>query len=72
MTQDKHNPPAFPCVSESSHLQEGMTLRDYYAGQILQGIITAVFGRYDQLDLDVAARDAFRGADAMLAAREQS
>lgn len=51
--------PAFPShgsMGEVSH--EGMTLRDYFAGQALAGSDT------------ISAREAYDMADAMLAARE--
>ena len=47
---------------------EGMTLRDWFAGMALQGIIASGRVCVDHAD---AARDAYCYADAMLAAREK-
>ena len=45
MTDKPENPHAFACVAidtiEGSHLQEGMTLLDYFAGQALQGVLAS-------------------------------
>lgn len=71
------NPPAFPLADHYSHdgipLSEGsqgMTLRDWFAGQALQGLcaqsqIHAMSHRSE----DTASK-AYRLADAMLAQRE--
>ena len=74
------NPPAFPCEAqgdrsvppEHDYIQTGihsskfpgMTLRDYFAGQALTGLMAAGEG-------DGATTYAFFLADKMLAAREQ-
>jgi hypothetical protein len=71
--------PAFPCESyghrngkETTVPAQGMTLRDYFAGQALAGAVgfspSDPFRRYHQPE-DVAAA-CYRFADAMLAARE--
>jgi hypothetical protein len=64
--------PAFTfCIpdfhGDKPHLQEGMSLRDWFAGQALAGMSgdperTGVFEDY--------AHDAYKFADAMLAARK--
>ncbi len=46
--------------------EEGMTLRDWFAGLALQGLLT----HDDEGLIPEAARDAYRYADAMLKARE--
>jgi len=61
--------PAFPYgqknITERS--SEGMTLRDYFAGQALAGILSAAnFGNAK----DWIGQRAYEYADAMLAARE--
>ena len=57
--------PAFP--STHAHGQdEGMTLRDYFAGQVLIGLSIRREGATDEND----ARNAYALADAMLKARE--
>lgn len=45
----------------------GMTLRDYFAGQALVGILAANRTGFN----DVAAEEAYEAADAMLAEREK-
>lgn len=62
------NPPAFP--RDERYLgHNGMTLRDYFAGQALP-VVTALLGR-DVGTADMLARDAYTIADAMLAARQE-
>lgn len=63
------NPSAFPCVAfgplcEAIH-QEGMTLRDYFAGQALASFDHAF--RVPESD----AKKAYAIADAMLAERKK-
>jgi hypothetical protein len=58
--------PAFPCVDGgANYLQEGMSLRDYFAAKAMQGLLTN-FG-YEE---NGYAQSAYKIADAMLAARE--
>ena len=63
--------PAYPTnqyangISPSGHSQ-GMTLRDYFAGQALQGFIS----RGDKYDSEFDAGRAYAFADAMLEARK--
>ena len=56
---------AFPNKTESFTEQTGMTLRDYFAGQALQGLIARSSTPFDIF----AARYAYRIADIMLEAR---
>lgn len=62
------NPPAFPNTGNTSwdmHPAEGMTLRDWFAGQALTGLLAS-----DMLaDNERFAQAAYTYADAMLAAR---
>lgn len=62
------NPAAFPCVGYSvmgdSHMQEGMTLRDYFAGQAITICLKDM-----SLTHDDWAKEAYSLADAMLRAR---
>ena len=53
--------------------QDGMTLRDWFAGQALAGMAT-VTNDHDQLSWfqKHGAQAAFKAADAMLAARSKS
>jgi hypothetical protein len=64
------NPQAFPCV-DSSYLQEGMELRDYFAAKAMQGFIstmnpTSSLGGAE----DYTAKESYKIADAMLKARK--
>lgn len=66
--------PAFPCVgyglSGDSYLQEGMTLRDWFAGQALAGIAARGMPAGHANGKDTATV-CFALADAMLAARKE-
>ena len=76
------NPPAFPLqvhASPNSEIQEGMTLRDWFAGQALAGIVSGDWamaitdaGQTAGLRSEASiALGAYEIADAMLAARNQ-
>lgn len=80
------NPPAFAAVASGPaddwHVQPGMTLRDWFAGQALANptICTGTASEWQLADWfgnrtgiyswEIAARQAGQYADAMLAARE--
>lgn len=68
-----HNPPAFACASDGGH-QEGMTLRDWFAGQALAWCVDQNYGndwgKSGVKHLPHAAAKAYAIADAMLAARD--
>ena len=65
---DKSTDAAFP---EHRDGQRGMTLREWYAGQALVGLLAFPSADSEpQLRRDDAARVAYQYADAMLAARE--
>ena len=65
--------PAFPlaepgnCVSAS----EGMSLRDYFAANAMQGLLAQSLGTALKSDPILGSQYAYRVADAMLAAREK-
>jgi hypothetical protein len=66
--------PAFPLMGESNHpdggrylFNQGMTLRDYFAGQALAGLMSDQTIKAMPEDF---AESAYLAADAMLAARE--
>ena len=76
---------AFPLATEGGHFSEGMTLRDYFAAEAMQGIICTPINEYDDghaavyLSDGLSFSDGMRGrvaaasyamADAMLKARE--
>ena len=71
--------PAFPCrldynnpgAGKKDFSSPGMTLRDHFAGLAMQGLIAsnATYGGAPRIDL--AAKDAYDYADAMLKARAQ-
>jgi hypothetical protein len=58
--------PAFPTTAPY-HIQGGMTLRDWFAGQALAGIIHGSAGSGLEYDVSEAAEDAYKVADAMIA-----
>lgn len=78
MNNDKTGGPAFPVPNDANlNEQEGMTLRDYFAGQALTGAISACVeaakAAQDVAEGDekVIAAFAYEIADAMLAARDK-
>ena len=77
MGDEINNPQAFPVSagcwpndeSSGNNYGPGMTLRDYFAGKALQGIL-ANPKLPDEIDsMVLAARDCYSWADAMLKAR---
>ena len=63
--------PAFPTVAGHTIYSNGMSLRDWFAGQVLAGIMSGYWANNELsgLEADALADQAYRGADAMLAAR---
>ena len=68
MTKKPENPPAFPNTFHRGSESAGMSLRDYFAGQTLQGMYANA--SFDEVTKDVLASVAYAQADTMLAARE--
>lgn len=67
--------PAFPQalgVDKEFVGSEGMSLRDYFAGQALAGFLASFGGHTDAPPGEPAARRAFQYADAMLAERAKA
>ena len=67
---------AFPLINEHTHpttINNGMTLRDYFAGQALAGLCVraADDGQRTEWRFQLIANVALKVADAMLAARER-
>lgn len=62
-----NNEAAFPMCNEYAH-QNGMSLRDYFAGQTLAGLIIHADGWAPPEQI---AKDAYSCADAMLIEREK-
>jgi hypothetical protein len=74
-TDKPPNPAAFPNPPISSGFnttvfQEGMSLRDWFAGQAINGLIDHE-GIASHLNADIAARNAYMLADAMLQERSK-
>jgi hypothetical protein len=62
--------PAFPALAYVANITDkGMTLRDYFAGQVLVGALADPTCQPSPIEL---AKIAYRGADAMLAARKEA
>lgn len=80
MSAQDHNPPAFPAGWPEAGYEPhyGMTLRDWFAGQALNAIITATSaGQHNPIregrDTEAGmAHDAYSLADAMLAERQKA
>lgn len=58
--------PAYP-VNRVGRVSNGMSLRDYFAGQALAGLL----GQGQAQPRDVTAHEAYQHADAMLAERNR-
>jgi hypothetical protein len=69
MSNDKTGGAAFPLESDYGS-QSGMTLRDYFAGQWICGNFDCS-GFRDSSAYNLAARMAYRFADAMIAERKK-
>lgn len=70
---DENNPPAFPlaCPNEFQFAHDGMTLRDWFAGQALAAMDLSRHGVTPGGALTLAAGEAaYAYADALLAARK--
>jgi hypothetical protein len=54
----------------NTKLEEGMDLRDWFAGIAMQGLLTGLLADGQDVKWESIAVDAYRQADAMLKARE--
>lgn len=61
--------PAFP-TQNGTRNDPGMSLRDWFAGMALQGMLASCRPGYSYQIAEDATSEAFRYADAMLAARD--
>ncbi len=61
--------PAFPTWVNKQDMTEGMTLRDFFAAAVLQGMYANPEHRYNTHFTD--ANEAYAMADTMMKAREQ-
>jgi hypothetical protein len=57
--------PVFACASDGKH-QPGITLRQYYAGQIATGLAPRLLNVYEDYHLQNLAKTIFRLADEMV------
>lgn len=76
MSDKIENPPAFACVSglsteEGAFLQQGMTLRDYFAAKVMQGVLANPHIQKILEDTVDGAVYAYEIADAMLKERSK-
>ena len=72
MTDRPENPPAFPLALPVQFQigNEGMTLRDYFAGQALRGIVERFsLDLFYPVSINMRVEEAYAYADAMLAER---
>ena len=72
-TQNKDGGPAFPVAFRMNDkqviLENGISVRDYFAGKALAGLLAS---GEDSIDAETNAHDAYIIADAMLAARKEA
>ena len=68
----EYNPLAFPVhakYEDETVLNEGMTLRDYFAAKAMQGMLSACTG-WSEAGIERLAKCSYMTADAMMKARE--
>jgi len=65
------NPTAFPLKHADDKFNPGMTLRDYFAGQVIVGIVSNTPLWNDITTLQQSAELAYELADALLIQRQQ-
>jgi hypothetical protein len=68
MSKPNDGGPAFPCTDAKGFTSEGMSLRDYFAGQALAGMDT---DGYTLIGMQSIVQRAYCLADAMLDEREK-
>jgi hypothetical protein len=76
MSEDKTGGPAFPIPvgfspeAGTSYCNEGMTLRDYFAGQAITGVMASLIPS-GWIGYEDASKYAYRFADAMIQERNK-
>jgi len=69
----KQNIPAFPLHNHGTQTLgmhvTGMTLRDYFAAKIVQGLLSGFLADSQELDWEAIAKNAYCQADEMMKAR---
>lgn len=71
MENKPNNPSAFPTHPDSNIIDEGMTLRDYFASKAMQATINQMLSReYSAWEDDAVVEYSYRIADLMLKQRE--
>ena len=68
MDQINDGGPAFPCTDAKGFVSDGMSLRDYFAGQALAGMLA---NPELPTDAEYIAKWSYLNADAMLAERQK-
>ena len=72
MSEKKTGGPAFPCTSDVRKEDEGLSIRDYFAGKALVGILSGIKNNQDiRNNYHHAADEAYGYAYAMLSEREK-
>lgn len=75
MSEKPENPQAFASHGSMGEVvQEGMTLRDYFAAKAMQAFISSIeeLDSNSKIKHETIANDAFKMADAMLKERDAS
>jgi hypothetical protein len=68
MSEKDNGGPAFPITAGQQVYAQGMTLRDWFAGQAMAGMLADPNVKGHGI-FEIVARDAYKTADAMLAER---
>ena len=63
--------PAFPVEYVADQGSEGMSLRDYFAGQSLGELVSGLSYPVSDVDAEAVAKDAYKLADAMIREKEK-
>jgi hypothetical protein len=57
--------------STTIHIEDGMTLLDYFAAKAMPTILASMYRPYDDKDMKVAAMDSYKQAAAMIEERKK-